>query len=283
VSRPWVESHFTLVDGVRMRWQVSTAVPRTEVPVVLVHGVGVSSRYLLPTLRTLAPFHRCYAPDLPGFGRSRVKRTRSVDDLVEALGRWWDALGIGPAVVLANSMGCQFATGLAARRPALVRELVLVGPTFDPVAPTLLGQLWRGLRTAPHERASLFPILLWDYLASGARRILATMRDGLRHPIEAVAPRVDAPVLIVRGSEDRIAPERWVRFLANRFPNARTATVPGSAHAVNFSAPLELTRLTRSFVEEAPEPRMSDRAATNVVAARNAPLPAAAGRACPHR
>ncbi len=55
--------------------------PHTD-PVVLVHGLGVSSRYMLPTLALLAPRYRVFAPDLPGFGHSVTEvcfndRTRS--------------------------------------------------------------------------------------------------------------------------------------------------------------------------------------------------------------
>ena len=43
-------------------------------PIVLVHGLSVSSRYMVPVARRLAPHRDVYAPDLPGFaagGQSR--------------------------------------------------------------------------------------------------------------------------------------------------------------------------------------------------------------------
>ena len=39
-------------------------------PFVLVHGVGVSGRYMLPVARVLARDHSVYVPDLPGYGKS---------------------------------------------------------------------------------------------------------------------------------------------------------------------------------------------------------------------
>ncbi|MFL5665138.1 MAG: alpha/beta fold hydrolase, partial [Ktedonobacteraceae bacterium] len=38
--------------------------------VVLVHGLSVSSGYMVPTAQYLAPYYRVYVPDLPGFGKS---------------------------------------------------------------------------------------------------------------------------------------------------------------------------------------------------------------------
>jgi 2-hydroxy-6-oxonona-2,4-dienedioate hydrolase len=39
-------------------------------PVVLVHGLVVSSRYMVPLAEVLARWFDVYAPDLAGFGRS---------------------------------------------------------------------------------------------------------------------------------------------------------------------------------------------------------------------
>ena len=44
-------------------------------PVVLVHGYGVSSAYLLPLARALAGRCAVYVPDLPGHGRSEDPET----------------------------------------------------------------------------------------------------------------------------------------------------------------------------------------------------------------
>ena len=37
---------------------------------VLVHGLGMSGRYMMPTAELLSPWGRVHVPDLPGFGRS---------------------------------------------------------------------------------------------------------------------------------------------------------------------------------------------------------------------
>jgi 2-hydroxy-6-oxonona-2,4-dienedioate hydrolase len=42
--------------------------PEENPMVVLVHGLVVSSRYMVPAAELLAADYRVYAPDLPGFG-----------------------------------------------------------------------------------------------------------------------------------------------------------------------------------------------------------------------
>jgi pimeloyl-ACP methyl ester carboxylesterase len=45
--------------------------PGTEIStVLLVHGLVISSRYMMPIARQLAPWGRVYAVDLPGYGES---------------------------------------------------------------------------------------------------------------------------------------------------------------------------------------------------------------------
>jgi pimeloyl-ACP methyl ester carboxylesterase len=47
-----------------------------RLPVVPVHGLGLSGRYMLPTAERLAPYFPVYLPDLPGFGDSSPMRSQ---------------------------------------------------------------------------------------------------------------------------------------------------------------------------------------------------------------
>src|SRR5918998_639317 len=87
-------------------------------PVVLVHGFVISSAYMIPLAARLARTFRVYAPDLPGFGRSaKPPETLDVDELADALLGTLDAVGVACPAIVANSLGCQIATSLAARYP----------------------------------------------------------------------------------------------------------------------------------------------------------------------
>lgn len=64
-------SRWARVDGLWMHYRTAGEVAiATRPAVVLVHGLVVSSRYMVPTLKRLARDYRVYAPDLPGFGES---------------------------------------------------------------------------------------------------------------------------------------------------------------------------------------------------------------------
>ena len=71
------------------------------------------------------------------------------------------------------------------------------------------------------------------------------MRDD---PIEQKLPRIAAPVLLVRGEKDPIAPQRWIEEASRLLRTDRVAVIPGWGHAVPFSAPEETVRAIEPFL-----------------------------------
>ncbi len=219
-------------------------------PLVLVHGLAVSSRYWLPLARRLAGTHAVLAPDLPGHGRSGTPpQPLGVPQLADALLEWLDRAEIERAPLVANSLGCQVAVELAVREPGRVERLVLVGPTMDPAAPTLLRQALRLALDATREPVGLNLAEARDYLRMGPRRILATARFALADPFAGKLPAVRAPTLVVRGGRDPIAPQEWVERVARLLPDARVAVVPAGPHAVHWAAADEVARLVEEFLQ----------------------------------
>jgi 2-hydroxy-6-oxonona-2,4-dienedioate hydrolase len=218
-------------------------------PAVLVHGVGVSSRYMVPTARELAGFVPTYAPDLPGFGRSaKLRRPLTLPQLAEALSEWIVAVGLRRPTLIGNSFGCQIIAELAVRWPERLGRAVLQGPTVDPAARTWPGQILRWLRNAPHERTSMAPLILLDYWDAGLRRVVTTFNEALRDPIEQKLPLVRAPTLVVRGERDHIVPRAWAEEVVRLLPNGRLATIPGAAHTLNYAAPQPFVRAIVPFL-----------------------------------
>jgi pimeloyl-ACP methyl ester carboxylesterase len=248
-----LRSAWDTVNGLRMHARVADEEAPADAPaVVLVHGVGVSSRYLVPTAERLAPFYRVYAPDLPGFGRSeRPPRLLDVPGLADALAGWMKAAGLPSAALLGNSMGCQVIVDLAVRRPKLVERAVLVGPTVDPAARSLMRQLGRGARDLFGEPVADWPPLAADYLIAGPLRTVRTLDLAVHDPVAEKLPRVRAPVLVVRGERDPIAPPDWAEEMVRLLPAGRLAVLPGAHHIPNDTDPDELVRVVRPFLEEA--------------------------------
>src|SRR6266545_3643108 len=160
-------SGWARVGGVRLHVRERTG-PDAGPGYVLVHGLAVSHRYLTPTAARLR--RPVAIPDLAGFGLSdKPVRVLRVPDHARVLADWLDARGAGPVCLLANSYDCQVAVELAVCRPDLVAALVLVGPTVDPAAASVPGQVGRWLRDLLREDPRQALILGRDVRDAGRR------------------------------------------------------------------------------------------------------------------
>jgi 2-hydroxy-6-oxonona-2,4-dienedioate hydrolase len=226
-------------------------------PVVLVHGFGVSGTYMLPLARALASSFSAIAPDLPGQGRSAPLPGRiSIGGLAAALGAWVEANGLIRPAFVANSMGCQVVTQLAATRPERVGPMVLVGPTIDPARRGARHQLFGALRDAFHEPLSLIAIAARDEARVGLRTLLSTARVALDDPIEERLPLIEQTTVVVHGGEDRFVGREWSEDVAALLPRGRLVVVPGEPHAVHYTRPdLVAAIVEKLLVEEAEHAR----------------------------
>jgi len=259
---------WTHVDplGVRVHARTWCSGPRDNpVPVVLLHGLGLSSRYLVPLGRRLAVLgHDVVAPDLPGFGRSprdphlRWPGGPDVARQTEHLLAWLDAKGIARASFFGNSVGSQVAVELAARHPERVHRLVLCGPTPDPAYRTPLKQYPRVLRNMVFEAPSTIPVFQVEYLSTGVARMIQQLVRTVDDPIETRLPQVQAPVLVVRGRYDQTLSQPWAQQFTGLLPDGRLVVIDGAAHNAHYSTPEVTAALADLFLRGALDSRPAD-------------------------
>ncbi|MEU7175195.1 alpha/beta fold hydrolase [Micromonospora tulbaghiae] len=234
-------SEFRQVGGLRAHTRRSAAPGGDGPPVVLVHGLAVSHRYLTPLAVALAPRQPVYVPDLPGFGLTERPGTAyDVDRHAAFLAGWLDAYRLGPVVLLGHSFGAEVAAALTARHPGLVRALVLAGPTSDPAARSRRGLVGRWLRDTLREAKWQAPILLRDVADARPWRVFATLSHSVRNAVEEDLARITAPTLVLTGGRDPVAPAAWREQVARLVPDARSVAVAGAAHNVVTTAPAQV-------------------------------------------
>lgn len=249
-ARPVLESIWLTVDGRRMYARVARSDTAAS-PVVLVHGLGVSSCYWVPAARLLAEDFSVFAPDLPGFGRSeRPPRALNVKESADALLAWMDAAGLERAALVGNSLGCQVLVDAAVRFPSRVTRGVLVAPTIDARARSVTRQLYRLLHDVYRESPSLAAVVAWDYLRAGPVRLWRTLQAALQDRIETKLPHVSCPLLVVRGGRDPVVPQAWAEEVARLAPDARLLVIPHGAHAAHYSTAADLAHAVRPFLKE---------------------------------
>ena len=219
---------------------------------VLVHGLGMSSRYLTPTAKLLAGWGKVHAPDLPGFGNSgKPAGVLTIPELADALAGWMDAMELTAPILIGNSLGAQVIVDFAVRHPSRLAAAVLIGLTIDPEARRMATQIGRLLKDIPREPPGLYWTAATDYLRAGFRRCLQTLRHALHDPVAEKLPQIRVPVLVTRGEQDPIVPQQWTWQAAGLIPQASLVTIPSAAHAVNFSAAEKLVREVLEFYRQA--------------------------------
>ncbi len=230
-----------------------------SVPVVLVHGLPLSSRYLVPLGRRLGALgHQVLAPDLPGFGRTRRPAGSTwpagpdVRTQADQLLSWMDARGLDRVVLFGNSVGVQVAVDVAARFPQRVDRLVLEGATPDPRYRSPLSQYARVLRNQLFEAPSLNAVFQAEYASAGIARLVQQLRRTVGDTIEDRLPDVQAPALVVRGRYDQTLSQAWAEQFTQRLPNGVLVVVDEAAHNAHYSAPHVLARLVHVFLEGGP-------------------------------
>lgn len=223
--------------------------PPIDPPLVLIHGLGMSSRSFEPLLPELARGYHVLAPDLPGCGQTpRHTRIEGIPELVDAVVAWMDSVGLDRVDMLGHSLGGQVLLRLAARHPDRVRRAVLVACPPDPSAPYAWQKAIRLLVDGVNEPAAVIRYAAADYLRATPWRMWGALKKALRADAEAVARDVRVPTLVVRGEKDPVVTQAWSEKLTDLIPGARLEVIEGGTHGLPGQSPDQLGRVVRAFL-----------------------------------
>ena len=240
--------------------------PVEGTPIVFVHSTRLSRTMWRPQMDDLRDTYRVIAVDLPGHG-ALAERPFTIASAADEVARVIEEAAGGRAVVVGLSLGGYVAMDLAARRPELVRALILSGASSEPagrLALPYLGLAWvmdrfdgRRLdainawffrtRFAP---AIADPIIAGGFWSAGGAQALRALVG------ERFAPRLAAypgPTLIVNGDLDvffRMSEKRFASAARDR----RRVRLRGATHLANLDRPGAFSLAVRRFVETLPGP-----------------------------
>ena len=235
--------------------------------VVMIHGAGFDhSTWALHSRWFAHHGYSVLAPDLPGHGRSGGKALPTISDMADWTAHLLDAARAPKAKLVGHSMGSLIALETAARHPAKVSGLSLIGTAAtmtvgpdllkaaeanDPAAIDMVS-IW-GLGFKAELGGSLAPGM---WMHSGAQRVLQQCRPGVlfndlaacnayQNALTAAAG-VAVPTTVIVGERDMMTPAKAGKALAAAVPNARTVVLPGAGHMMMAERPDELLEALKS-------------------------------------
>jgi pimeloyl-ACP methyl ester carboxylesterase len=204
---------------------------------VLVHGLGVSSRYFRPVATRLCKAGSVFLVDLPGYGSAPNPKTPiSLEDHADVVARFIRTEGLTDVVLVGHSMGSQVIATLAQRHPDLAGHLVLMAPTLEPERRTAPRAVAGLLRDVFREPPTVSWIAFTDYLMrTGLPYLLKQFPLVLDDSLDARIHEVPGSLLFMRGSGDVLVSREWTKLLADR-AGAQMIEVLGP-HVVMYTDP----------------------------------------------
>lgn len=202
---------------------------------ILVHGIGVSSRYFMPLARELAAYGRVYAIDLPGFGKTKRPMTPlSISDYATFLHECIVQKNIKSPILVGHSMGSQIVIEYVARYHEDVSRLVLIGPVVNPAEKRALKQMVRLAQDGLHEPFRVNLMMVEDYLRCGPRWYFNVLPEMMNYPMEKRLEAVSSKTLVVRGAHDVISSRTWTRKVVDSMQDAELLELPDSGHVAMY-------------------------------------------------
>ena len=235
-------------------------------PLVFLHGFGADLNGWRPVHRLLRETRAALAIDLPGHGLSPLGDEASFEALVEAARAALIEEGVGVAHLVGHSLGGAVAAALAHEPGVRALSLMLIAPAG--LGPETNAAFFDGFLLADDE-AALRPwldMLAADPAALGSALARTTLRLRRERPLVAEQRRLaeaifaggrqtidirgllaapQAPVKIVVGLEDRIAPPQHVESLSGLIALHRFAHI---GHMPHLEARREVARLIEELV-----------------------------------
>lgn len=252
--------------GVRIHYEVHDSPSGSDrLPVVLIQGLGLSSRFWFDIPEQIAHDPKLPRPaitlDNRGTGTSdRPRGIYRISTMAKDVFAVLDACRVQRAVLAGISMGGMIAMHAALMQPSRVAGLVLMAtsagvpharlPTPPALGALLLLPLVRSRRVRFVDRL-LLPAHELDRAAEifsrwpeafrhdplRPRTFFSQLAGAAMHSVGFRLSRITCPTVVVAGADDILIPPANARRIARRIPGAQLEVLARVAHAIPASVP----------------------------------------------
>jgi pimeloyl-ACP methyl ester carboxylesterase len=276
ITEQWIE-----VQGIKIHLLQAG---ETGSPVVLLHGGGTDSARLSwePAMQALAPEHRVFAADYPGFGDSdKLDKEYTIESYILFLEALLDRLEVDKAGLAGISLGGSVGLGFTLAHPERVDRLALTSSYgLQKKAPAHLRSYlflrvpflskmsWAAVRKSRRMARLGLEAIFYDHQAitdelldqvykemqkpdnsqawTSIQKSEVT-RKGVRTYFMDRIHEITAPTLIIHGDRDSLAPLDCAIEAYKRLPDARLRIMKDCGHWPQREKPEEFNRILGEF------------------------------------
>ena len=253
------------------RWSYMEAGRPDASPVVLLHGVGASSMHWRFQLAGLSDRYRVIAWNAPGYVLSDALKTDSPDckTFADALNDFLTALKLDRINLVGNSFGTRVAQCFAIYYPGRIIKLAMTGTGIGPrgmseedkqkIIATREAQIAKGGYAFGARVNALLAANASPETIELVREVVrATSPRGFMHGVklglvdgyapEEVAPKLNFPVLMISGREDRVNPiDKNAAALIKLLPQGKLEILEDAGHLPEVEKPDVVNKMLRDF------------------------------------
>jgi pimeloyl-ACP methyl ester carboxylesterase len=239
-------------------------------PLLLVHGLGSSSRDWEHQVPAFAAHYRVIVVDVRGHGRSDKPQERySMAGFARDVEALIEHLGLGPVHLLGLSMGGMIGFQLAVDKPQLLRSLCIVNSAPE-VKVRSLNDVWQygkrwvlsrvlsmgtlgkaiGQNLFPRpEQADLRRKAAERWAQNDKRAYLASFDAIIGWGVQERLGRISCPTLIISADRD-YTPVALKQAYVKLIPDARLVVIENSRHATPLDQPEVFNRTVLEFLSQ---------------------------------
>jgi len=228
--------------------------------VLILHGLGGRSESWVPQYEGLSDQYRVIGWDAPGYGGSSELKldAPNIEDYADLVMRFADALELDRFHLVGHSVGTCIAARVHQTHPGRLLSLTLAeavignGTSPDDEKENMLVARARDLTEMGPEEFAMrrTPNALSPKADPEAVAAAVEFAQGMRVPgylklfgalvranMFKYVEALQVPAMIVAGSDDKSAPEKFVREIAEAFPGIRYEIIDGIGHQIAFEKP----------------------------------------------
>lgn len=277
------DSQFIKIDGIDIHYR---QVKNDKSLILLLHGFGSSSYSWNKIMTPLSTFGTIVAYDRPAFGltertvySSKMNQNPySFDYQVSMVEQLMDIFNADSVILIGNSAGGTIAMAAALQYPERIKALILVDsaiktgngapawiqpilntPQMDVIGPQLVRSIReRGLeilKLAWYDPTKITDEDLLNYqlplkIKGWDKALWEYTKTNKDIGIEAKISKIQIPVLIISGTEDKLIPKEQSIWLSEQIANSKLVLIPECGHVPQEECPEAFLNAVSIFLSE---------------------------------